>query len=86
MICETTLDDTILSVCLNRIRIVVCTEENVFIYDTATMKLQETIKTVLNPRGLIALSPTYTACYLLYPSSVLNGNLQIYDGFTMQTV
>jgi autophagy-related protein 18 len=84
-ICETAFSDTILNVQMNRLRIVAATSEALYIYDTTTMKLQNTIHTAHNPKGLAALSPTHTSCYLLYPSSEEIGNLQIYDCFTMNS-
>ncbi|CAG9314695.1 unnamed protein product [Blepharisma stoltei] len=83
-ICETSFPDSLLSVKMNRIRIVAVISDAIYIYDTTTMKTQNTIRTVENPKGLAALSPTHSACWLLYPSSVEKGNLQVYDCFNMQ--
>lgn len=69
---------------MNRIRIVAVVSDAVYIYDTTTMKIVTTLTTVNNPKGLAALSPSHTDCWLLYPSSEQSGNYHIYDCFTQQ--
>ena len=69
---------------MNRIRIVAVVIDGIYIYNTTTMKTQNTIRTVENPRGLVALSPTHSECYVLYPASENKGYVQVYDCFSMQ--
>jgi len=67
-ICELTFPTTILSVKLNKSRLVVLLEEQIYIYDINNMRLLHTIETSPNPNGLCALSPTTNNNYLAYPS------------------
>ncbi|CCH41382.1 putative WD repeat-containing protein [Wickerhamomyces ciferrii] len=67
-ICELTFPTTILSVKLNKSRLIVLLEEQIYIYDINNMKLLHTIETSPNPNGLIALSPTIDNNFLAYPS------------------
>lgn len=83
-ICDIYFSDSILAVCMNRIRIVAATADTAAVYDTSTMKKQHEIRTAHNPRGLIALSPNHTACFLLYLASAEMGNFAVYDCFTLQ--
>jgi autophagy-related protein 18 len=83
-ICETSFPDSILSVKMNRMRIVAVIIDGIYIYNTTTMKNQNHIRTVENPKGLVALSPTHSECFLLYPASENKGHVQVYDCFNMQ--
>ncbi|CAG9332153.1 unnamed protein product [Blepharisma stoltei] len=83
-ICETSFPDSILAVKMNRVRIVAVICDGIYIYDTTTMKTVGTLKTVNNPKGIAALSPSHSACWLLYPSSEERGNFHIYDCFSFQ--
>lgn len=67
-ICELTFPTSILSVKLNRRRLVVVLEEQIYIYDISNMKLLHTLETSPNPSGIVSLSPSSEACYLAYPS------------------
>ncbi|OMJ93408.1 hypothetical protein SteCoe_3651 [Stentor coeruleus] len=83
-ICETAFPDTVLSVKMNRVRIVSVIIDAIYIFNTTTMKTQNTIRTVENPKGIVALSPTHSDCFLLYPASENKGHVQVYDCFSMQ--
>ena len=50
-ICELTFPTSILAVKLNRRRLVVVLEEQIYIYDISNMKLLHTIETSPNPNG-----------------------------------
>jgi hypothetical protein len=50
-ICELLFPTSILGVKLNRKRMVVVLEEEIYIYDVSTMKLLHTIETNVNPNG-----------------------------------
>ncbi|CDS12351.1 hypothetical protein LRAMOSA04546 [Lichtheimia ramosa] len=67
-ICELTFPTTILAVKMNRRRLIVVLEEQIFLYDISNMKLLHTIDTRPNPTAICALSPSSENCYIAYPS------------------
>ncbi|KAI8597846.1 WD40-repeat-containing domain protein [Dissophora ornata] len=67
-ICELTFPTTILSVKLNRKRLIVVLEDQIYVYDISNMKLLHTIETSPNPHAICALSPSGDNCFLAYPS------------------
>ncbi|CAO1623269.1 unnamed protein product [Parajaminaea phylloscopi] len=83
-ICELLFPTTILAVKLNRRRLVVVLEDEIYIYDISNMKLLHTIETSPNPNAICALSPCSEPCYLAYPSPVpsLSSNLGAGNGST----
>ncbi|PWY99192.1 autophagy-related protein 18 [Testicularia cyperi] len=70
VICELLFPTAILGVKLNRRRLVVVLEQEIYIYDISNMKLLHTIETSPNPLAICALSPSSENCYLAYPSPV----------------
>ena len=66
-ICELTFPTTVLAVRLNRKRLVIVLEDQIYLYDIQTMKLMYTIETSPNPMAICALSPSSENCYLAYP-------------------
>lgn len=50
-ICELTFPTTVLAVRLNRKRLVIVLEDQIYVYDIQTMKLLYTIETSPNPNG-----------------------------------
>ncbi|KAI4238250.1 MAG: hypothetical protein L6R40_005790 [Gallowayella cf. fulva] len=66
-ICELTFPTTVLAVRLNRKRLAVVLEDQIYLYDISNMKLLHTIETSPNPNAIVALSPSSDACYLAYP-------------------
>ncbi|KAL9602523.1 MAG: hypothetical protein Q9219_001818 [cf. Caloplaca sp. 3 TL-2023] len=66
-ICELTFPTTVLAVRLNRKRLVVVLEDQIYLYDISNMKLLHTIETSPNPNAIVALSPSSESCYLAYP-------------------
>ncbi|KAI9873546.1 MAG: autophagy protein [Pleopsidium flavum] len=66
-ICELTFPTTVLAVRLNRKRLVVVLEDQIYLYDISNMKLLYTIETSPNPNAICALSPSSDHCYLAYP-------------------
>ncbi|ODM17943.1 Autophagy-related protein 18 [Aspergillus cristatus] len=66
-ICELTFPTTVLVVKLNRKRLVIVLEDQIYLYDIQTMKLLNTIATSPNPNATCALSPSSDNCYLAYP-------------------
>lgn len=67
-ICELTFPTSILSVRMNRERLVVLLEERIYLYDITNMKLLHTIEIPSNPMGLVGLSTNTENNYLSYPS------------------
>lgn len=79
-ICNYSYSNTILAVKLNRLRLVVCLEESLYIHNIRDMKVLHTIRdTPPNPQGLCALSISSENCYLAYPGSNSIGEVQIFD-------
>ncbi|KAG0223216.1 autophagy protein [Actinomortierella wolfii] len=67
-ICELTFPTSILAVKLNRKRLIVVLEDQIYVYDISNMKLLHTIDTSPNPGAVCALAPSSENCYLAYPS------------------
>ncbi|KIJ51864.1 hypothetical protein M422DRAFT_58787 [Sphaerobolus stellatus SS14] len=70
MICELLFPSSILAVKLNRKRLVIVLEVEIYIYDISNMKLLHVIETTPNPEAICALSPSSENSYLAYPSPV----------------
>ncbi|KAI9842110.1 MAG: autophagy protein [Sclerophora amabilis] len=66
-ICELTFPSSVLSVRLNRKRLAVVLEEQIYLYDISNMKLLYTIETSPNPTAICSLAPSSDNCYLAYP-------------------
>lgn len=66
-ICELTFPTAVLAVRMNRKRLVVVLEDQIYVYDISNMKLLTTIETSPNPHAICALSPSSENCYLAYP-------------------
>ncbi|KAK4688540.1 autophagy-related protein 18, partial [Tremellales sp. Uapishka_1] len=67
-ICELIFPTSVLAVKLNRKRLIVVLETEIYIYDISTMKLLHTIETGPNPNAVCALSSSSDHSYLAYPS------------------
>jgi len=57
----------VLAVRLNRKRLVVLLEDEIYLYDIANVSLLYTIATSPNPLAICSLSPSSDNCYLAYP-------------------
>ena len=69
-ICNYSYSNTILAVKLNRLRLIVCLEESLYVHNIRDMKVLHTIRdTPPNPQGLCALSVSNDNCFLAYPGS-----------------
>ncbi|SCU98018.1 LAFA_0G14928g1_1 [Lachancea sp. 'fantastica'] len=68
VICEVTFPSTILAVKMNKARLIVLLQDQIYIYDISNMRLLHTIETATNLRGLITVSPSLDSNYLAYPS------------------
>ncbi|OZJ06879.1 hypothetical protein BZG36_00230 [Bifiguratus adelaidae] len=94
-ICELTFPTSILSVKLNRRRLIVVLEEQIYVYDISNMKLLHTIETSKNDAG-------NDNCYIAYPSptpspsspfssgnasqTAASGDVLIFDALSLQVV
>ncbi|KAI8963033.1 WD40 repeat-like protein [Daldinia sp. FL1419] len=67
VICELTFPSAILAVRLNRKRLAVVLEDEIYLYDITTMSLLTNIATSPNPAAVCALSPSHEHSYLAYP-------------------
>ncbi|XP_064634438.1 WD repeat domain phosphoinositide-interacting protein 2-like isoform X2 [Lineus longissimus] len=86
-ICNYSYSNTILAVRLNRLRLVVCLEESLYIHNIRDMKVLHTIRdTPPNPPGLCALSTNNDNCYLAYPGSNQIGEVQVFDAVNLRAV
>ena len=56
-----------LAVRLNRKRLAVVLEEEIYLYDISNMALLSTIATSPNPNAIFALSPASDPCHIVYP-------------------
>lgn len=85
-ICLHSYTNTILSVRLNRKRLVICLEDQLYIH---TLKEDLDVKWVIrntppNPNGLFALSPCEERCLIAYPASYKTGEVQIFDAVELK--
>ncbi|XP_053716908.1 WD repeat domain phosphoinositide-interacting protein 1-like [Synchiropus splendidus] len=86
-ICNYSYTNNILSVRLNRQRLVVCLEESIYIHNIKDMKLLKTLlNTPTNPTGLCALSVNHSNSYLAYPGSATIGEITVYDANNLSSV
>lgn len=67
-ICELIFPTSVLAVKMNRKRLIVVLENEIYIYDISTMKLLHTIETGPNPNAVCALSSSSENSFLAYPS------------------
>ncbi|KAG1451009.1 hypothetical protein G6F56_008198 [Rhizopus delemar] len=67
-ICELSFPSAILAVKMNRRRLIVVLEEQIYLYDISNMKLLHTIETNPNPNAICALSPSSENCFIAYPA------------------
>lgn len=67
IICELTFPSAVLAVRLNRKRLAVVLEEEIYLYDISNMALLYTIATSPNANAICALAPSSEKCYIAYP-------------------
>ncbi|XP_057570824.1 WD repeat domain phosphoinositide-interacting protein 1 isoform X4 [Hippopotamus amphibius kiboko] len=94
-ICSYSYSGNILSIRLNRQRLLVCLEESIYIHNIKDMKLLKNILDIpANPTGLsildvaclCALSINHSNSYVAYPGSRTTGEIVLYDGHSLKTV
>ncbi|CAF3839589.1 unnamed protein product [Adineta steineri] len=84
-ICSYSFANTILAVKLNRLRLIVCLEESIYIHNMRDMKVLHTIRDVpSNREGLCALSSNSDNSYLAYPGSSITGEIQVFDTLSLK--
>lgn len=93
LVCQLTFPTAVLKVKMNRQRLVVVLEEQIYIYDTHTMELLQTVETWPNLQGVCALAEN---SYLAYPTAppkkagVSNsgggGDVVVYDTVNLQPI
>ncbi|KAM8946200.1 WD repeat domain phosphoinositide-interacting protein 1 isoform 2-T2 [Pelodytes ibericus] len=85
-ICNYNYSGNILSIRLNRQRLVVCLEESIYIHNIKDMKLLKTLlDTPRNASGLCALSINHSNSYLAFPGSSSVGEVLLYDANSLKT-
>nr|DBA21814.1 TPA: hypothetical protein GDO54_012945 [Pyxicephalus adspersus] len=85
-ICNYNYSANILSIRLNRQRLVVCLEEAIYIHNIKDMKLLKTLlDTPRNGSGLCALSINHSNSFLAYPGSSSTGEIIVYDANALKT-
>ncbi|KAI8970132.1 WD40-repeat-containing domain protein [Mycotypha africana] len=100
-ICELSFPTAILAVKMNRRRLIVVLEEQIFLYDISNMKLLHTIDTNPNPNAIVALSSSSENCFIAYPARsstspfspnsgssnayYISGDVEIFDALGSQT-
>uniref|UniRef100_A0A8C5QN28 WD repeat domain, phosphoinositide interacting 1 n=1 Tax=Leptobrachium leishanense TaxID=445787 RepID=A0A8C5QN28_9ANUR len=85
-ICNYNYSGNILSIRLNRQRLVVCLEESIYIHNIKDMKLLKTLlDTPRNASGLCALSINHSNSYLAFPGSASVGEIMVYDANSLKT-
>ncbi|KAL3310658.1 WD repeat domain phosphoinositide-interacting protein 2 [Cichlidogyrus casuarinus] len=87
IICTYRYPKSILTIKLNRKRLVVCVEDTIFIHNILDMTLDHKIEeTPLNKNGIIALSPNDQNCYLAFPGVASVGTVFTFDCNTFKSV
>ena len=71
---------------MNKSRLAVLLQEQIYIYDISNMKLLHTIETSLNVQGIISMSPNLEHNYLIYPSPPKVINSEIKDHATTNNI
>ncbi|KAM7217142.1 WD40 domain protein [Rhypophila decipiens] len=66
-ICDLMFPTAVLAVRLNRKRLIIVLEDEIYVYDISNMSLLKTISTSPNPNAICALSPSSENCYIAYP-------------------
>ncbi|KAL4564208.1 hypothetical protein LXL04_028264 [Taraxacum kok-saghyz] len=70
---------SILSVFVNRKRLIVVLQLKTFIYDINSLVILDTIDTVPNLKGVCAFSPCLDGCFLALPASTTKGSVLVYN-------
>ncbi|KRZ07052.1 WD repeat domain phosphoinositide-interacting protein 2, partial [Trichinella zimbabwensis] len=83
-ICTQNYANSILAIRLNRLRLIVCLEDSIFVHNIRDMKVLHTIRdTPSNPSGLCDLTPADVS-FVAYPGSTNSGEVHLFDAATLQ--
>ncbi|KRY36374.1 WD repeat domain phosphoinositide-interacting protein 2, partial [Trichinella spiralis] len=83
-ICTQNYANSILAIRLNRLRLIVCLEDSIFVHNIRDMKVLHTIRdTPSNPSGLCDLTPADVS-FVAYPGSTSSGEVHLFDAATLQ--
>ncbi|KRX52939.1 WD repeat domain phosphoinositide-interacting protein 2, partial [Trichinella sp. T9] len=83
-ICTQNYANSILAIRLNRLRLIVCLEDSIFVHNIRDMKVLHTIRdTPSNPNGLCDLTPADVS-FVAYPGSTSSGEVHLFDAATLQ--
>ncbi|VUZ46559.1 unnamed protein product [Hymenolepis diminuta] len=87
LICDYRYSSTILAVKMNRQRLIVCVENEIFIHNIRDMELLHRIEnTPPNKNGVIAFSSRPEKCLLAYPGVYRTGTVYIFDAIKFTNV
>lgn len=76
---------SIVSIHVNRKRLIVVLQENTYIYDINSLVILDTIDTVPNIKGLSAFSPSLDGCFLALPANATKGSVLVYNVMDLQS-
>ncbi|EPZ34086.1 hypothetical protein O9G_003166 [Rozella allomycis CSF55] len=79
VICELQFPRAILSVKLNRKRLVLSFDDSIQIYDLNSMTLLQNLDVKIGRKGIISLSPCDSPCFLAFPCNSTSGDVIIYE-------
>lgn len=87
IICDHKFNKSILTVRLNRERIVVCLEDCIFIFNLKDMKMMHNIQdTPNNKLGVIDLTSSSGHALIAYPGSTDTGSVHLFDAINLSSV
>lgn len=83
IICELPFNSAIVSIKMNKLRLIVCLDLTVHIFDLTSIVCLQVLSTTVNINGVIALSSEEKS-YLAFPSGVVSGDVIIYDTISLK--
>ncbi|EFP10324.1 hypothetical protein CRE_23603 [Caenorhabditis remanei] len=87
IICDHRFNKSILSVRLNKMRIVVCLEDCIYIYNLNDMKmLHMIVDTPMNKLGVVDMTINAGNTFLAYPGSTDTGSVHLFDAINLSSV
>ncbi|CAP22779.1 Protein CBR-ATG-18 [Caenorhabditis briggsae] len=87
IICDHRFNKSILTVRLNRERIVVCLEDCIYIYNLKDMKMMHNIMdTPMNKLGVLDLTSNPGHALIAYPGSTDTGSVHLFDAMNLSSV
>uniref|UniRef100_A0A1I7T8A6 WD repeat domain phosphoinositide-interacting protein 2 n=1 Tax=Caenorhabditis tropicalis TaxID=1561998 RepID=A0A1I7T8A6_9PELO len=87
IICDHRFNKSVLTIRLNRERIVVCLEDCIYIYNLKDMKMMHNIMdTPLNKLGVLDLTTNAGNALIAYPASTDTGSVHLFDAINLSSV